>query len=195
MKLVLATRNAGKVREIARLLADLPIEIVSAADVGAPDVVEDGVTFEENARKKAEAIARVTGLAALADDSGLEVDALGGAPGVRSARFAGEGATDAANNALLVARLEGRPPPWTARYRAVVALAAAGRDTVVAAGSSEGEIVAAPRGTGGFGYDPHFLDRSLGRTYAQLSAAQKDARSHRGRALRAIRPAIEALLR
>jgi len=193
VKLVVATKNAGKLREIVRLLAGASVDVVPAAEIGAPEVVEDGDTFEANARKKAEEIARFAGLAALADDSGLEVDALGGAPGVRSARFAGERATDAENNALLVARLAGKPEPWTARYRAVVALAAPGRATVVAAGAAEGVIVAVPRGTGGFGYDPYFLDPALGRTFAELSAAEKDARSHRGEALRAILPAIRGL--
>ncbi len=193
MKLVVATRNPGKLREIRRILEGAAVEVVSAADAGAPEVVEDGDTFEANARKKAEVICGTTGLPALADDSGLEVDALGGAPGVFSARFAGEGATDAANNALLVERLRGRGGPWTARYRVVMALAAPGSPTVFSEGTAEGAIVASPRGAGGFGYDPHFLDPELGRTFAELSHAEKDARSHRGRALRAILPAIRAL--
>jgi len=195
MRFVVATHNPGKLREIRRLLTGVPAEVLSAGDLGAPPVVEDGATFEANARKKAEEISRATGLPALADDSGLEVDALGGAPGVLSARFAGEGATDAMNNARLLERLRGHPAPWPARYRVVVALAVPGKPTVVVEGAAEGEIVATPRGSGGFGYDPHFLDPALGRTFAELAPDEKDARSHRGKALRAIRPAIEALVR
>lgn len=188
-ELVLATRNPGKVREMAALLADLGVTMRSLFDVpGAPEVEEDGRTFAENAVKKAETIARFTGLPALADDSGLEVDALGGAPGVFSARYAGEGASDAANNEKLLAALAGVPAERrTARYRCVLALAAPGMPTVTVEGVCEGRIAEQPRGTGGFGYDPLFYLPGRGKTMAELRPEEKNAISHRGQALRRLK--------
>lgn len=188
-ELVLATRNPGKVREMAALLADLGVTVRSLSDVpGAPEVEEDGRTFAENAVKKAETIARFTGLPALADDLGLEVDALGGAPGVFSARYAGEGASDAANNAKLLAALAGVPAERrTARYRCVLALAVPGMPTVTVEGVCEGRIAEQPRGTGGFGYDPLFYLPGRGKTMAELRPEEKNAISHRGQALRRLK--------
>lgn len=190
--IVIASSNAGKIREIRRALRDVPADLVVREDL--PDVVEDGATFAENARKKAVAAAKHTGLWALADDSGLEVDALGGAPGVHSARWSGEGA--AGNNAKLLARLAGVPQEArTARFRAVVAVAAPDGSLVAEAqGCCEGRIGFELRGTGGFGYDPLFVVPDLGRTMAELGPDEKDAISHRGRALRELRgPLTRAL--
>ena len=174
MKIVLATHNAGKIAELRALLPD--IEILSFEE----ETEETGSTFEENARIKANAAHAKTGLVALADDSGLEVDALGGAPGVRSARYAGGVAE---NNAKLVELLRAHSPPYTARFRCVLALAPQG---TIVEGTCEGEIVLEPRGTGGFGYDPHFFLPALGHTMAELTREEKNALSHRGMALRAM---------
>ena len=188
----MATRNRNKVRELAHLLADLDVEVISLADrPEVPDVVEDGDTFTANAVKKARAVAAVTGLPALADDSGLEVDALHGLPGVQSARYAGVGHDDAANNRKLLAALAGVPPARrTARFRCAIALAdptgALGAAVEVREGACEGVILDAPRGTGGFGYDPHFLDPATGLTAAELPLERKNELSHRGKAMRAL---------
>ena len=193
--LVLATRNPGKIAELRRLLAGEPVELRSLDDLPhVPDVVEDGATFEDNARKKALEVARATSLPALADDSGLEVDALGGAPGVHSARWSGQG--DRANNDKLLAALAARPGAIrTARYRAIVAVAWPDGRVETAAGVSEGSIGTDPRGSNGFGYDPLFVvPDSGGRTYAELSADEKDGRSHRAMALRALWPRVRHLL-
>jgi XTP/dITP diphosphohydrolase len=190
--LVIASKNKGKIREIREIYADLPVEVREVPDL--PEVVEDGESFSENARKKAVEIARHTGSWALADDSGLEVDALGGAPGIRSARWSGAG--DEANNDRLLRELAGIPPERrTARYRAVVVVAdPQGRVLAEASGACEGRIGHERRGTGGFGYDPLFLVPSHGRTMAELSPAEKHALSHRGEALRALRgPLTRAL--
>jgi XTP/dITP diphosphohydrolase len=196
-RLVFATRNLGKVAELRALLADLDLEILSARDLALPEVEEDGDTFAANARKKAHEVAAATGLPALADDSGLEVDALGGAPGVHSARYAGPGATDPANNARLLAALAGVPPDRrTARFRAVLALDA-GRgepaaDLPIAEGSCDGLILEAPRGHGGFGYDPLFLVPDLGQTFAELGVGTKNDRSHRAQAMKLMKPQLIA---
>jgi XTP/dITP diphosphohydrolase len=197
--LVAATSNPGKRRELAALLADDALAWRSLADFpGAPAVLESGDTFLANARLKAHAAARHSGLPALADDSGLEVDALGGLPGVRSARFAadaGAGSGDAANLALLLARLRGVPQAArTARFRCAVVVARPDGSELVAGGTCEGRITDAPRGSGGFGYDPVFLAPALGRTFAELDAAQKDHISHRARAIAALRPRLAAFL-
>ncbi|MBI2897841.1 MAG: RdgB/HAM1 family non-canonical purine NTP pyrophosphatase [Deltaproteobacteria bacterium] len=187
--LVVATTNPGKLAELRRLLAGEDVVLHSLADhPEVPEVVEDGETFEENARKKAQAVARATGLPALADDSGLEVDALAGEPGVRSARWSGRG--DRANNDRLLAELELRPgAPRTARFRAVLALAWPSGEIEVATGSCEGEIAIVPRGTNGFGYDPLFVvTGENGRTYAELEGHEKDRHSHRAAALGALWP-------
>lgn len=181
--LVLATRNPGKLSELALRLAPLGIELRSAVDVdGAPDVVEDADTLAGNAVKKAMELARHAGLPALADDTGLEVDALGGAPGVRSARFAGEPADDAANRALLLHRLQGRPER-RARFRTVLAYVD-GEAVHTFDGVCEGTILDGERGEFGFGYDRLFVpDDGDGRTFAEMTGDEKNHISHRGRAL------------
>lgn len=182
--IVLATHNPGKVAELRALLADLPVELVSAAEVeGAPEVEEDAPTLEGNARKKAEALHAHTGLPALADDTGLEVDALGGAPGVRSARFAGPDADDAANRARLLRDLDGADDR-AARFRTVLAFAD-GADVRFFEGVCPGTITESERGEGGFGYDALFQPEGEARTFAEMPAEAKNAVSHRGRALRA----------
>lgn len=188
-ELLLATRNRGKVEELARILAGLDVRLRSAADVPYPEVAETGTTFVENALLKARAAMEATGLPAVADDSGLVVDALGGEPGVRSARFAGPEADDAANTALLLARLRGHTDRRARFVCAAVLVLPDGRFETVEA-TLEGEIVDAPRGSGGFGYDPVFQPLGMTVTTAELSAAEKDAISHRGKAFRALRHAI-----
>jgi XTP/dITP diphosphohydrolase len=190
--LVIASKNKGKIREIRQIFADLPLRVV---DVDAlPDVVEDGDSFAANARKKALEIARHTGTWALADDSGLEVDALRGAPGIHSARWSGKG--DEGNNEKLLAELRDVPPAArTARYRAVVVVATPdGRVVAEADGVCEGLIGFERRGSGGFGYDPLFIvpDKSL--TMAELPAEEKHRISHRGQALGRIRAPLTAAL-
>ena len=185
---VLATRNAGKIDELRALLADLGVTVLGLADfprIG--DIPETGTTFLENARIKARAVCRATGLVSLADDSGLCVDALSGAPGVFSARYAGEEATDAANNAKLLAALAGLPEAQrTCRFVSVVVAAAPDGRELAAEGVWEGHVATAPAGQGGFGYDPLFFDPTAGQTAAELTPAAKNARSHRGKALAAL---------
>ena len=227
---VVATRNRHKVEEIRLLLEGLPIRLLTLDEAGVKgELAEDGETFSENASAKAEQAARASGLAALADDSGLEVDALGGRPGVRSARYSGPGATDASNNAKLVAEaraagLDGTP----ARFRCAAALRVPDGETPLASlleagafapgvglppgarqvpgdpldgltlvveGSVDGTLLLEGRGTGGFGYDPHFLLPALGRTMAELPRAEKNRISHRARAFGRMRVLLEALLR
>jgi XTP/dITP diphosphohydrolase len=189
--LVIATQNAGKLREYRALLDGLGLEL-RAAD--APQVEETAETYVGNARAKARAVAAHTGCPALADDSGLEVDALGGAPGVRSARFAARGG-DAANTALLLERLSATPPGGrTARFRCAIVVVRADGAELIADGVCEGRITEAPRGTGGFGYDPVFFYPPLGRTFAELSSEEKDAVSHRARAVAALRPRLREFL-
>lgn len=185
MDLVLASGNRGKAREIGALLAPLGWTLRSQTDLGVTEIEETGTTFVANALLKAHHAAAMTGHAALADDSGLEVDALDGAPGVQSARYAG-GAGDAANVAKLLAALEGVPAARrTARFRCVLALVRCADDTspLIAEGSWEGTIAAAPRGRHGFGYDPVFLVPGRGCTAAELEPVFKNALSHRGQAL------------
>lgn len=189
MRVVLATANPGKLAEFRQLLAPAGIELLPQSQFGIEAAEESGRRFEDNALLKARHAARLTGLPALADDSGLEVDALGGAPGVHSARYAGAGASDAANVAKLLAALACVPPERRgARFRCVIAYVRDADDAspLLAAGSWEGRILEVPRGTGGFGYDPVFLDEVSGRSAAELEAADKNARSHRGQALRAL---------
>ncbi|MDI6692610.1 MAG: XTP/dITP diphosphatase [Anaerosomatales bacterium] len=194
MRVVVASNNEGKLREIRHVLEPLGWEVVRAADIGGmvPDVEETGATFLENALLKARAYAETFDCVALADDSGLEVDALGGAPGVRSARYAGEPSDDAANNAKLLAELADVPASErTAHFRCVVALVWPDGRVLAADGVCEGSIGFEPRGSGGFGYDPLFLpDATPGRTMAELSPDEKSAISHRGSALRALREAL-----
>ena len=201
MKLLAATRSAGKQREFRRVLEPVGLDVVFPGDVGlhptgAEEALELGASFEANARRKAEHFARLSGLPTVADDSGLEVLSLGGAPGVRSRRWAGatgsEAEVDAANNAELVRRLAGATGPRrNARYRCVlVYLADPGAVPAVFEGSCGGRILDAPRGEGGFGYDPYFESEELGKTFGEASAREKDAVSHRGRALRALVQAL-----
>ena len=183
MKLLIATNNAGKLREL-RALLDVPgLEVVGLRDVpGAPEVEEDGDTFEANAIKKAVSLARFSGLWTLADDSGLEVDALGGEPGVRSARYAGEPSDTDANNRKLLAALAGEPHRH-ARFRCVLALASPAGETHCVSGACEGVITTEPRGDGGFGYDPVFQPDGYSQTFAELPIEVKNRISHRARAL------------
>ncbi len=195
-RLLVATRSAHKLRELRELLGPLSTQLVSLDDAGIPgDALEDGETFESNAAKKARFFAASSGLPTLADDSGLEVDALGGGPGVRTRRYAGENATDEENNVKLLRELAGLPPERrTARYRCVLALAlpeAAGPRGGIPVrfshGTLEGRIAVAPRGSGGFGYDPIFepaVERPGDRTLGEWTAEAKNRVSHRGRAAR-----------
>jgi len=185
-RLVLASANPGKLRELSAMLADFGYELHAQSEFGVGSVAETGTTFVENAIIKARHAAAATGLPALADDSGIEVDALDGAPGVYSARFAGEDASDEANNALLVEKLREVPPARrSARYRAVIVLLrhAADPSPLICEGSWEGMIRLEPAGSGGFGYDPHFYLPELGCSSAQLSADEKNRLSHRGQAM------------
>lgn len=193
--LVAATGNPGKLAELERLLDGLGWEVVAQSAFGVEPPPEDGLTFVENAILKARHAAERTGRPALADDSGIVVDALGGAPGVRSARYAGEGSGDAANNERLVRALAGVPEAErTARFECAVAWMRDPRDPVplIARGTWEGRMLEAPRGTNGFGYDPLFLDPAAGLTAAELPSERKDALSHRGQALRALRAMLAA---
>lgn len=186
MKLVLASANAGKQREFAALLAPAGIELVLQSALGIDSVAETGTTFEANALLKARHAAGRSGLPALADDSGLEVDALDGRPGVWSARYAGAMATDADNNARLLSELAGVPEERRgARYRCVLALVRTAHDAapLIASGSWDGRIAARPAGGGGFGYDPLFVPEGHTVSAAELPAVQKNALSHRGKAL------------
>ncbi len=199
-KLLVATNNKGKIAEIKRLL-DIPgVELLTATEAGLPDsfdVEETGTTFEENAVLKAVQYAQATGLLAIADDSGMEVAALNGQPGIYSKRFAGENATDAERIAFLLSKLENVPDEKReARFVAAVALAGPQGDLLeTRRGICEGYILRESRGTSGFGYDPVFaVVEAQGRTLAELSGPEKDAVSHRGNAIRAIRPAILAYL-
>jgi XTP/dITP diphosphohydrolase len=196
-QLVLATKNPGKVREICAILADLPIDLVGLEGFpGVRPAEETGATFAENAAAKAAQALRETGLPALADDSGLVVDALGGSPGIRSARFAGERASHRENNLKLLGLLRGVPPELrTARFVCVAALALPGREIVLKDGRLEGLITEAPSGTGGFGYDPVFYLPQAGRTVAELDEELKNSISHRAIAFRAMVPAIRSLLK
>ena len=200
-ELLLASHNRGKLVELRALLADVPVSLVSleTALPGQPQAVEDGETFLDNARIKARAAAKATVMVTLAEDAGLEVDALGGRPGVRSARFAGEEATDAANNAALLEALrEVEDDQRTARFRCVMVLidpwAEPGAREIVVEGSCEGTIARAPRGGGGFGYDPLFVVTGFGRTMAELADEEKNRHSHRARAVAALRPALSDLI-
>ena len=185
-QLVLASGNAGKLRELSAILDDLGYQLHAQSEFGVSEIAETGTTFVENAIIKARHAANVTGLAALADDSGLEVDALDGAPGVYSARFSGPAANDKSNNALLVEKLQTVPiAERSARYRAVIVLMrhAADPSPLICEGSWDGVIHLQPAGTGGFGYDPYFFLPELGCTSAELSASEKNRISHRGKAL------------
>ena len=191
-RLVLASSNSGKLREFQRLLSPLGIEVIAQGDLNIPDADEPHATFVENALAKARHASLLARLPALADDSGVCVDALDGAPGVYSARYAGEPKSDARNNAKLVAALAGMADR-RAHYYCMLALMRHADDPepILAEGRWHGEIVDAPRGTGGFGYDPHFLDLATGLTGAELPLEQKNSVSHRGLALRALIARLE----
>ena len=189
-RLVIATGNPGKLREFSSLLDGLPFELTSSAELELSSPEETGTTFRANALLKARHAASLSASAAVADDSGLEVDALGGAPGIYSARYAGLGADDAANNAKLMRDLAGIPPERRgARYRCALAFVESVADAqpLIAEADWQGFILDAPRGGGGFGYDPYFWLPDLNKTAAELTPAEKNRLSHRGNALRVLR--------
>jgi XTP/dITP diphosphohydrolase len=193
MRLLVATMNPGKIRELARALDSTGIEVLGLDHLGnVPDVEETGETFEENARLKAEAYSRLTDLPVLADDSGIEVDALGGAPGVHSARWGGPELDDPGRCRLLLKKISGVEDPErrTARFRCVLALARGGETLATFEGVVEGRILTEPRGENGFGYDPVFFHPPSGCTTAQLSTEEKQRISHRGRAIEAFLKAL-----
>jgi XTP/dITP diphosphohydrolase len=206
--LVVATQNRGKLDELRALLSDLDVQVLSTQEVTKREivVVEDGETFEANAKKKAQTVSSATLMLTIADDSGLEVDALNGAPGVRSARFAGERATDAENNAALLAALDTldadpdgprTAESFKARFRCVLALVdpfVKDGEPIVVEGTCEGMITRTPRGSGGFGYDPLFLVDGTDKTMAELGEEEKNRISHRGRAFDKLRLVLEKLL-
>jgi XTP/dITP diphosphohydrolase len=194
VRVVLASGNRGKLRELATVLAPLGFAVIAQSELGVETPPETGRTFEENALLKARHAAAATGLPALADDSGIEVDALGGRPGVYSARYAGEGASDAGNLQKLIDELRDVPlGKRTARYRCVIAFVKAAADAVpiVAHGTWEGTLATVSRGSGGFGYDPLFVPNGFTRTAAELEPEEKNSVSHRGQALRALLRALE----
>ena len=193
VRIVLATGNRDKIQEMKHALEGLPLTLLTRDDFPAlPEVVEDGETLDANALKKARVLCVATGIAAIADDTGLEVDALGGAPGVFSSRFAGPGATYADNVNLLLERMKGVPRERRmARFRCVIALVEPGGMDVLVEGICEGEIIEEARGEGGFGYDPVFYVPRGGQTFAQLSLSEKDKISHRGQAMARMRRLLE----
>ena len=204
-RLVLATHNKGKLKELRELLRgqvpglDVDTQVVDAAAAGAPDVAETGVTFAENSLLKARAVAEATGLPAIADDSGLAVDVLGGAPGIFSARWSGRHGDDVANLNLLLAQLSDVPDSFRgAAFVCAAALAVPGPDGIaretVEYGQLEGALLREPRGEGGFGYDPVLQPAGMDRSCAELSSEEKNAISHRGQAFRALLPAIVSAL-
>ena len=195
MDIVLASRNRKKIEELRSLLSDLPLQVLSLTDFpDIPETPETGMTFAENAELKAKAAARATGRVALADDSGLEVDALGGQPGILSNRFAGPGATDRDKYMRILELLEGVPDEErTARFRAAVAIATPEGETVLVEGTCEGRIAHEPHGENGFGYDPIFLLPQLGKTMAELPASEKNRISHRAKALQSAKKVLREM--
>ena len=194
-KFVLATHNPGKLREMGDILRGLGVEVVSPADVGCHvEVEETGATFAENAMLKAKAVCAASGLPAIADDSGLCVDALGGAPGVYSARYGGEGLDDAGRYRLLLSNLRGQPTR-AAHFACAIACVFPNGDELTAEGRCDGTIAFAPIGEGGFGYDPVFFVPELKKTFGQLTAEEKSAISHRGRALAVFVEKLETYLK
>lgn len=195
-KLLIATYNQGKLKEIRALLHDLEVELVTPDMVGlALNVEEHGDTYAQNAALKSQAFAHASGLLTLADDSGLEVDVLDGAPGVHSARFSPRpGATDADRRALLLKRLAQKPRPWRARFRCVVAITTPAGLTRFSEGVCEGEVIPEERGQNGFGYDPIFFLPEMGCTMAELSMEEKNRLSHRARAVLASQPILIEML-
>ncbi|WP_415889998.1 XTP/dITP diphosphatase [Neptuniibacter sp. SY11_33] len=197
-KIVLASGNKGKLKEFNQVLADLGVEVVPQSEFNVSDADETGLSFVENAILKARHAAEVTGLPALADDSGLEVDALQGAPGIYSARFSGEGATDAKNNKLLLEKLEGIPSEQrSARFRCVLVFMRHANDPtpLICQGSWEGTILEQASGSNGFGYDPLFWIPELEKASAELASEQKNKLSHRGQAVHLLKQSIEPYLK
>jgi len=193
--IVLATRNAGKVKEFQMMLEGYPVEIRGLGDFGPiPEAVEDGATFDDNAYKKALHTAKVLGLPAIADDSGLVVEALDGAPGVYSARYAGEKATDSDNISKLLKAMEGKRNRKAA-FECVISIAVPAGPALTYEGRCEGEITETQRGDGGFGYDPVFFYPPLGKTFAEISLQEKNRVSHRGRALAEVRSEFDKILK
>lgn len=195
MKLLIASSNKGKLIEIMDLLRDLPIEAILPMDIGVSlDVEEDGKTYAENATKKAQAYCQASGLVTLADDSGLEVQALDGKPGLHSARFSDKpGATDSDRRMFLLDRLKGLPRPWAAAFYSTVVISVPDGETYTLDGSCRGEIIPEERGTNGFGYDPIFRIEGMNRTMAELTMEEKNRLSHRARAVLAARPVLVKL--
>lgn len=197
-KIVLASGNKGKLKEFNQVLADLGVEVVPQSEFNVSDADETGLSFVENAILKARHAAEVTGLPALADDSGLEVDALQGAPGIYSARFSGEGATDAKNNELLLEKLEGVPSEQrSARFRCVLVFMRHANDPtpLICQGSWEGTILERACGSNGFGYDPLFWIPELEKASAELAPEQKNKLSHRGQAVQLLKQSIKPYLK
>lgn len=196
-KILVATHNVGKQKEIWALLNEIPAQLIAPDHLNLDLAVEEtGSTYAENAALKALAYAKASGLITLADDSGLEVDALDGLPGLHSARFAPwTGASDADRRSLLLERLQSKAPPWTARFRCIVAVASPSGETQFAQGTCPGVIISEERGQKGFGYDPIFLLPELGKTMAELDMQEKNRLSHRGRAVRAAYPILLEMLK
>jgi len=194
-KILIATNNKGKIKELQELLKDTGIELTTPAQINLElDIVEDGNTYAENASKKAVAFAQASGLVSLADDSGLEVDALDGAPGLYSARYSPKpNATDRDRRLYLLQNLQDKPRLWTARFHATIAVAIPNGETHLTEGFCEGEIIPEERGTGGFGYDPIFLLPELGKTMAELSMEEKNRLSHRARAVMKAKPILDQI--
>ncbi len=195
--LLIATNNTSKIKELHGLLDDIGIQLVTPSQINLDlDVIEDGLTYAENATKKAIAFAQASGLISLADDSGLEVDALNGAPGLYSARYGstnGEKLSDAGRRTFLIKNLRDKPRPWTARFHATIAIAIPNGETHLSEGWCEGELIPEERGSGGFGYDPIFFLPELGKTTAELSMGEKNRLSHRARAVMKAKPILIAL--
>ena len=194
-KLLIATNNKGKIKELHELLQDTGIQLVTPPQVHLElEVIEDGKTYAENAIKKATAFAQASNLFSLADDSGLEVDALEGAPGLYSARYSPKpNAGDSDRRAYLLENLGEKPRPWTARFHATIAIAGPNGEIHLTEGFCEGEIIPEERGTGGFGYDPIFLLQDLGKTMAELSLEEKNRLSHRARAVMKTKPILDQI--
>jgi XTP/dITP diphosphohydrolase len=195
-QLLLASANQGKLREIQALLQDIQIDLLTLKDLNLSiDVKEDGLTYAENAAKKARIFARASGMLTISDDSGLEVEALNGAPGIFSARYAPQlEATDADRRVYLLQQLTPYPPPWNARFHCTIALATRDGTVHLSEGFCQGEIISLERGSNGFGYDPIFLIPELGKTMAELDLEEKNRCSHRAQAILAIRPVLLSLL-
>jgi len=196
-KLLIATNNPGKVKELQELLNGLNIELITPSQIGLDlDVIEDGLTYAENATKKAIAFAQASNLISLADDSGLEVDALNGEPGLYSARYGsinGEKLSDAERRAYLLSKLQDKPRPWTAHFHATIAISTPNNQLQITNGICPGEIIPSERGTGGFGYDPIFLLPELGKTMAELTMDEKNRLSHRARAVMKAKKILQEL--